>query len=159
MSNEEKKAIEHLKNYPINWELTYEVNQIAIDVVLNLIKKLQEENDILQTNYEILQGEMDRIGISILGLEAGNSTDDVIDEIKKLQKELEQEKEKNKQFKDIEQQICNEVLIDTSSKEFMEKHIPKYKIRAKIQYLEKLEFGDDLVSQWLANATTINILK
>lgn len=63
----------------------------------------------------------------------------ILNLIEKQQKELEQEKEKNKQFKDIEQQICNEVLIDTSSKEFMEKYIPKYKIRAKIEELKNDE--------------------
>lgn len=43
MSEEEKKAIEHIKNYPVNWELTYEVNKMAIDIILNLIKRWQEE--------------------------------------------------------------------------------------------------------------------
>ena len=63
---------------------------------LNLSEQLNKErkkNDILQTNYEILQGEMDRIGIDTLGLEKGNSTDDVIEEIKLLLKEKESNRE------------------------------------------------------------------
>ena len=51
MSEEEKKAIEHLKNYPINWELTHEVNQMAINVILNLIEK--QENKIANQEKEI----------------------------------------------------------------------------------------------------------
>lgn len=43
MTDEENKAIEHLKNYPVNWELTYEVNQIALNIILNLIEKQQAE--------------------------------------------------------------------------------------------------------------------
>lgn len=65
----------------------YKEEYEAIQGLLDLYKKEKEKNDTLQTNYEILQGEMDRIGIDILGLEPGNSTDDVIDKIKALLKE------------------------------------------------------------------------
>ena len=33
------------------------------------------------------------------------------------------------------------------------------KIKEKITYLQSLEFEDKLVSQWVANATTISILQ
>lgn len=66
MSEEEKKAIEHFKNYPINWELTYEVNKMAIDKVLNLIEKQEkqlQEKDITITTlkhlYKELQNDFD----------------------------------------------------------------------------------------------------
>ena len=36
MSEEEKKAIEHLRCYPKNW-MFYEVDKSSIDIVLNLI--------------------------------------------------------------------------------------------------------------------------
>lgn len=64
----------------------YYITQKAIEGILDLYQKEKEKRDILQTNYEILQGEMNRIGIDTLRLEAGNSTDDVIEEIKKKDK-------------------------------------------------------------------------
>ena len=42
LSDEERMAIEHLKNYPINW-LIETVNESAIKIVLNLIEKQQKE--------------------------------------------------------------------------------------------------------------------
>ena len=45
MSEEEKKAIEHFKNYPKNWDFAYEIDKKAIEIVLNLISKLQKEVD------------------------------------------------------------------------------------------------------------------
>lgn len=47
------------------------------------IEKVLAELEIYETNNEILQGELDRIGIDTLKLEEGMSTDDVIEEIKK----------------------------------------------------------------------------
>lgn len=55
----------------------------AIDTVLN-------ELDIYKTNNEILHGELDRIGIDTLKLEEGMSTDDVIEEIKKKDKVIDE---------------------------------------------------------------------
>ena len=43
LSEEEKKAIEHFKNYPKNWDFAYEIDKKAIEIVLNLISKLQKE--------------------------------------------------------------------------------------------------------------------
>jgi len=51
MNKEEKeviKAIEHFKNYPTNWDLVYEINKKAIKIVLNLISKLEKENEQLR---------------------------------------------------------------------------------------------------------------
>ena len=42
MTKEEKEAIEHLKQYPINW-LFPDVNKMAIDKVINLIQKQDKE--------------------------------------------------------------------------------------------------------------------
>ena len=42
LSDEERMAIEHLKNYPINW-LIENVNESAIKIVLNLIEKQSKE--------------------------------------------------------------------------------------------------------------------
>lgn len=42
LSDEERMAIEHLKNYPINW-LIENVNESAIKIVLNLIEKKSKE--------------------------------------------------------------------------------------------------------------------
>ena len=71
--------------------------------------KLQLEVD----NYEILQGEMDRIGIDTLGLEPGMSTDDVVEEIKNLKKEI---KELNillkQQSRDIGYMVLNYISKD-----------------------------------------------
>ena len=47
-------------------------------------------------------------------------------------------------------------LIEKQSKEIEEL---KDKIKAKIEELEKLDFGTDLVSQFTANLTTITILQ
>ena len=55
-----------------------------IDKIINLIQTQQEEIERLKCNNEILQGELDRIGIKTLKLEKGSSTDDVIAEIEKL---------------------------------------------------------------------------
>lgn len=52
------------------------------------IEKKDKEIDILKTNNEIMQGELDRIGIDTLKLEKGMSTDDVIEEIKKKDKTI-----------------------------------------------------------------------
>ena len=66
---------------------------IAIENLLKAYKELKaelekkdKEIDILKTNNEIMQGELDRIGIDTLKLEKGMSTDDVIEEIKKKEK-------------------------------------------------------------------------
>lgn len=40
---EEIKAIEHLSNYPTNWDFCFEVDKRAIDTTLGLISKLQKE--------------------------------------------------------------------------------------------------------------------
>ena len=64
-------------------------------------------------NYEILQGEMDRIGIDTLGLEPGMSTDDVVEENKNLKKEI---KELNillkQQSRDIGYMVLNYISKD-----------------------------------------------
>lgn len=111
MSEEEKKIVETVENFIKYYKkneqtgnranldvLREECN--AIEFILNKydiqqkeLEQEKEKNNRLQTNYEILQGEMDRIGIDTLGLEKGNSTDDVIEEIKLLLKEKENNRE------------------------------------------------------------------
>ena len=53
LTEEEKLAIEHIKNYPTNW-LFLEVDKKAIDTVLNLIEKLQKENEELRVQGSII---------------------------------------------------------------------------------------------------------
>lgn len=81
-------AKEEIKSNDENITATLDLQDLkSLKKLLDLYEKEKEKNNTLQTNYEILQGEMDRIGIDILGLEPGNSTDDVIDKIKALLKE------------------------------------------------------------------------
>jgi len=77
--NKEKEERQYEKELRLRYERRYNSKSEEN-------KKLKEKNDILQTNYEILQGEMDRIGIDTLELEKGSSTDDVIEKIKELKK-------------------------------------------------------------------------
>jgi hypothetical protein len=86
----EEEIIDKLKNHTdYNSYEDYE----KVLKLIDLYNKEKEKNNIVQTNYEILQGEMDRIGIDTLGLEKGSSTDDVIEEIKLLLKEKENNRE------------------------------------------------------------------
>ena len=85
--------------------------QQAIKNLISRYKKLEEEFDITKCNYEILQGDMDRIGVDILKLEPGNSTEDVADEIKRL-------------------------IVE--NKELKENYVLKSKIKAEIEKREDL---------------------
>lgn len=51
LSDAEKEAIDHIKNYPINW-LIENVNESAIKIVLNLIKKQSKEIEELRKKNE-----------------------------------------------------------------------------------------------------------
>lgn len=126
MSNNIEKDIEiveekikglniHIKNYE------------KIDCKTSIYQKIVEEKqalenilnelNIVKTNYEILQGEMDRIGIDTLKLEKGSSTDDIIEEIKVKDK-----------------------MIDSMAKVMTDGSIAKvYKIICKNRYEEKCE--------------------
>ena len=76
-----------------------------------------------------------------------------IQAIENLIKENKELKEKNKEINQrIKLKLENERCAD---KDF----ISKSKVKEKITYLQSLEFEDKLVSQWVANATTINILQ
>lgn len=79
------------------------------------INKLKEKLDITKTNYEILQGEMDRIGIDTLHLEAGSSTDDVIDEINKLNNVIDRMAEY--MYKELDFAYSKEMVIEHFVKE------------------------------------------
>ncbi len=83
MSEEEKKAIEQVKKLLENANpfTMQPYIYFSLEKVLNIIEKQNKELDIVKTNYEILQGEVDRIGIDTLKLEKGSSTDDIIEEI------------------------------------------------------------------------------
>ena len=68
LSDEEKKAMEHLRNYPINW-LFENVNESAIQIVLNLIEKqskeieeLKEDNTELKRTYLRTAKHQENIG-------------------------------------------------------------------------------------------------
>lgn len=47
LSDEERMAIEHLKNYPINW-LIENVNESGIKIIINLIEKQSKEIESLK---------------------------------------------------------------------------------------------------------------
>lgn len=100
MTDGEKKAIDdlfsltHINGY-INLYDQEKANiytsnlkrwQNGVKVLLNLMQTQQEEIERLECNNEILQGELDRIGVKTLKLEKGSSTDDVIAEIEKKDK-------------------------------------------------------------------------
>ena len=74
--------------------------------------------------------------------------------VNELQKEIERLKDKlNKIYNETDNK--NSQLVKALNyKLFMED-----KIKAKIEELEKLDFGTDLVSQFTANLTTITILQ
>ena len=105
MKEIERQAIEHIKNYPINW-LFLEVDEKAIKIVLNLIEKQQKEIDELRKenikwkesaeyNYEQYQD----IGKSCFDLQEIEKFHK--EENGKLRMELEQEKEKNEKLKAV----------------------------------------------------------
>ena len=105
LSDEEKKAIEYIKNCLDNEydfkNATRQKDKKAYNIILNLIEKQQKE----------------------------------IEELKKYEEGYK--------------------LLSYS----LDNYISKDKIKAKIEELEKLDFGTDLVSQFTANLTTITILQ
>lgn len=144
MTEEEKEAIEYFKNKIKNrlplYEETYvdgkpyrrnilqletnftENQANKTEALLYLIQKqdteinkLKEKLDITKTNYEILQGEMDRIGIDTLHLEAGSSTDDVIEEINKLNNVIDRMAEY--MYKELDFAYSKEMVIEHFVKE------------------------------------------
>ena len=137
MSDEEKKAIERLKDLISKSKVIgdIEINKQVvfkdIETILNLIEKQSKEieriNEILiwkQKHEEQLQKEIERL---------------------------------NNKFEKIYNEIDNknsQLVKALNYKLFMED-----KIKAKIEELEKLDFGTDLVSQFTANLTTITILQ
>ena len=62
------------KNDTKNKKFRYQLTEYATEI------------ERLTTNNEILQGELDRIGVKTLKLEVGSSTDDIIAEIEKKDK-------------------------------------------------------------------------
>ena len=90
---EEIKAIEHFKNYPKNWDLVYEINKKAIEIVLNLISKLRKQNEELKDDKEgLINGYKD--------------TADKLEELRAKYNELQKE---NKKLK-LDNQILKETL-------------------------------------------------
>ena len=134
MSDEEKKAIERLKDLISKSKVIgdIEINkQVAfkdIETILKLIEKQSKEIEELKFKY---QARKDR-----------------------TKKEIER---LNNKFEKIYNEIDNknsQLVKALNYKLFMED-----KIKAKIEELEKLDFGTDLVSQFTANLTTITILQ
>ena len=82
LSDEERMAIEHLKNYPINW-LIETVNESAIKIVLNLIEKQQKEIEELK-KYEKYYEEMEEVNKKFIAVDKIKAK---IEEYKKQQKE------------------------------------------------------------------------
>lgn len=118
--------------------------------------ELFKEKDILKTNYEILQGEMDRVGIDTLGLEKGSSTDDVIDTIKNLQKEIEELKDYQNRTKHT---IAIAKMHQNNYKAIEEKlnEIKNYVIQ-EIQYYDE-DIEDYIDDDKIGNKNIIDNLK
>ncbi len=72
LSEEEKKAIEHFKNYPKNWDFAYEIDKKAIEIVLNLISKLQKESDKKDKVINLMAKRIDKYKEIIDDLSEGN---------------------------------------------------------------------------------------
>lgn len=120
MSEEEKEAVEHLKNYPINWEITYEVNQMAINIILNLLEKQQEE---------IKKLEEQKRGVLVETYKNNDEKD----------KEIEELKEKNKTLETLLQGNLYEMFLyyKELASRYQANSISKDKIREKIEELEE----------------------
>ena len=88
----------------------------------------------------------------------------ILELIEKQSKEIEELKKENLEIRDWKYVIDSPIdldklkeldLIKIKGKEY----VSKDKIKAKIEELEKLDFGTDLVSQFTANLITITILQ
>lgn len=128
MNEEEKKAIEILKEIEIN---TYaEGKAIAIDTVLKLIKKLQKENEELK-NIE-LKSKGGAIKVSLEGL---LFLENKIKQLEKEKKELELEI-KNREF--LHRNLYNEY-----------RHYKQFKSLSLETIKNKIEYLDNQQKQWL----------
>ena len=153
MIDEEKKAIEILKDREYDFDELYctfrqsfiKPYDESIDIILNLIEKQSKE--IEELNWKI-QEQRDLLKYKS-------------DKIEKQSKEIEELKEKNKTLKSLQNDTNGLYIEMTERKNYFERELQKVvdKIKAKIEELEKLDFGTDLVSQSTANLTTIIILQ
>lgn len=83
LSEEERMAIEHLKNYPINW-LIETVNESAIKIILNLIEKDSKEIEELKENNKNLEDELNKYIVKMSDEQYRRLVDIIRDEINKL---------------------------------------------------------------------------
>ena len=168
LSDEEKKAIESFKEENNN-DLSrfddfnsYTQFKVKRDkIIIDLIEKQQKEIVHWKAGMKIIEKDknnhIERLERRIEELDSEN---EVLEEIKisyekKTDKLL---KEKVKKEKEIEELKRDEETFIHLGEIIGEKKV-KDKIKAKIEELEKLDFGTDLVSQFTANLTTITILQ
>ena len=119
----------------------------AVDKINKLVEYLRKWNEnvtIVPADIKFFEKILDMIKTYT------RMIDENIEEILEQSKEIEELKNGQIDFwisdKEIEERIRN-------------KFVSKDKIKAKIEELEKLDFGTDLVSQFTANLTTITILQ
>lgn len=110
MTEKEKRAIETMQHWieyeKVNKEKINKADELIEiqETVLQLIEKQNTEIEIYKTNNEILEGELKRI-VDTLKLDEHSLTDNIIEEIKKKDTEIEQWK--NYCTVDLEGQISD----------------------------------------------------
>ena len=157
LSDEEKKAIDNMKSlllYSKEHEYFSPFQEQEIDdmnIVLNLIEKQSKEIEDLKETLKCTQ----------------NSWFEDTQKIEEMKKQIDLDNEceiaLNSKVMDLEKEIEELKNADLTTVYLNgvydgEKKV-KDKIKAKIEELEKLDFGTDLVSQFTANLTTITILR
>lgn len=144
MNEEEKKGIELLENIRNNsWTTKYIMSSDSknAEVLLNLIEKLQKENE----KYKRLS-EMNLKN-------AEEFKNNMCEHRCLLKSENEELQKENEELKRLH-------IQDNKHLDFIMQHcIPVQKVKDKIEELKRLEFNNDLVTQSTANLTTICILQ
>ena len=113
----------------------------AIEILKDNIKSLEGHTSFRYTNYKKVQ-----------------AIETLLTAYEKQQKEIEELNLENIELK--QSKIVDKNSIPNQDNFYdCYNFIHKDKIKAKIEELEKLDFGTDLVSQFTANLTTITILQ
>ena len=114
LSDEERMAVEHLKNYPINW-LIENVNESAIKIILNLIEKQSKEIEELKEDNQNLEEYCQEDNLFEKDGDFKEFCDDhiadtkaVIEELKNKDKEIEYWKEQAEGYSGLAEQIKEE---------------------------------------------------
>ena len=139
MSEEEKKAVEHLNSFlnipEFVWIKESELLMINVKIVLNLIEKQQKELNNIKEIEKSHQEENGKLRVEFEKVYEDNLT---------LAKELEQEKEKNKELETHLKQYLDGELITAKQGKFFEKMIKEnYISKDKIRKFIKEELPEE----------------